>query len=75
MTYEEIRKARLQHPFRSFKLRMTNGREHVIREAEELAITPLNLVFFDSAADELVMSSPADVESLSFVEDARKASA
>ena len=75
MTYEEVRAARLQQPFRPFKLRMTDGQEHVIREAEELAITPLNLVFFDPGAGEVVMSSPDSVESLSFVEEVRKASA
>ena len=73
MTYEEIRAARLRHPFRAFKLRMKNGQEHLIREAETLAITPLNLVFFDPSAGGIVMSSADEVEALSFVDDTSKA--
>ena len=75
MNYEDIRKARLQQPFRPFKLRMKNGQEYAIGEPETLAITPLNLVFFDPSVGEVVMSSAADVESLSFVDDGRKVSA
>jgi hypothetical protein len=73
MNYEEIRKARLLHPFKPFKLRMKSGQEHVIREAEALAITPLNLVFFDPSAGGTVMSSADEVESLSFVDEVSKA--
>ena len=75
MNFEDIRAARLQHPFRPFKLRMKNGREHVIREPETLAITPLNLVFFDSIASNIVMSAADEVDSLSFVDDVSKARA
>ncbi|MBI1830828.1 MAG: hypothetical protein HYR84_05180 [Planctomycetes bacterium] len=72
MTYEEIRAARLQRPFKPIKLRLRNGREHVIREPESLAITPLNLVFFDPLSG-VVMSSADEVESLSYVDDVKKA--
>lgn len=72
MTYEEIRAVRLQRPFRGLKLRMRNGQEYVIREAEALAITPQNLVFFDADAG-IVMSTAEEVESLSFMGDSRKA--
>ena len=73
MTYEEIRAARLQDPFRAFKLRMRDGQEHVIREPESLAITPLNLVFFDRDVRGVVMSSADEVESLIFVDGAKSA--
>ena len=75
MTYEEIRAARLQHPFRPFTLRMKNGHEHLIREPETLAITPLNLVFWDSDSRTVVMSSANEVESLTYVDQTSKASA
>ena len=73
MTYEEIRAARLQRPFRPFQMRMKNGHQHVIREPETLAISPLNLVFFDPSAGGVVMSSADEVESLSFDDDTSKA--
>ena len=73
MNYEEIRKVRLEHPFRPFRLRMKSGQEHLIQEAETLAITPLNLVFFDPGAGGVVMSSADEVESLAFVDDVSKA--
>ncbi len=75
MTYEEIRAARLQKPFRPFRLRMRTGQEYVIRTEETLLITPRNLVFFSSASGPVVMSSAEDVESLSFVDDANKVGA
>ncbi len=73
MTYEAIRAARLQKPFRPFTLRMKSGQNHLIREPETLAITPLNLVFFDSNAGGVVMSSADEVESVLFADDVSKA--
>jgi hypothetical protein len=75
MNYEDIRKARLQHPFRAFKLRMKEGQEYVIAEPETLAITPLNLVFLNGNTGTVVMSSADEVESLAFVDENKKVSA
>ena len=75
MNYEDIRKARLQDPFRPFKLHMKDGLECVIGEPEILAITPLNLVFLNASQGNVVMSSADEVESLDFVDENRKVSA
>ncbi len=68
MTYEEIRAARLQSPFRPFKLRMKNGAEYLIKDPTTLAISPRNLAFVDPQTGLIEHSSPAAAESITFVE-------
>ena len=71
MNFEDIRKARLQKPFRPFKLRMKSGEEHVIPEPASLAISQRIVAFVNPNTGEIEHWSPAAVESLTFVDEAK----
>ena len=74
MTYEAIREARLQHPFKPFRLKMKDGSVHFIYDAVRLAIRP-KILFFANERGEHVYSSPEEVDSLVFVEQTSQAGA
>ena len=40
MTYEQLRELRLAHPFRPFRMNLTDGRSVPIRHASQFAIHP-----------------------------------
>jgi hypothetical protein len=75
MTYEEIRAARLQNPFRPFKLRMKNGEEYLIQDPTTLAISPRNLAFVDSKTGLIELTSPGAAESITFVDQSKSSHA
>ena len=66
MTYEEIRAARLQSPFRPFKLRMNNGEEYLIKDPTTLAISLRILAFVDPKTGLIELTSPGAAESITF---------
>ena len=69
MNYEDIRNARLQDPFRPFKLRMKNGEEHLIPDPVRLAISKRILAFVNPRTGVIQQTSPDAVDSLIFVEE------
>ena len=73
MTYEEIRAARLQSPFRPFKLRMNNGEEYFIQDPTTLAISPRILAFVDPKTGIIEDTSPGAAESITFVDQIKPA--
>jgi hypothetical protein len=68
MTYEEIRQARLQTPFRPFKLRLKNGEEHLIQEPTALVISQRILAFVSSRTGVVEETTPGAAESITFVD-------
>ena len=75
MTYEEIRSARLQKPFRPFVLRMKNGEEHLIQDPTTLAISRKILAFVNSKTGIIEPTTPEAAESITFVDQVRPAGA
>ena len=71
MTYEEIRAARLQSPFRPFILRMKNGEEHLIQDPTTLAISPRILAFMNPKTGIIEPTSPGAAESITFVDQSK----
>jgi hypothetical protein len=70
MTYEEIRAARLQKPFRPFKIRMKSGEEHLIPQPARLAISERIVAFVNPETGVIEHWSPKAIESLTFVDEA-----
>ncbi len=71
MNYEEIRTARLQEPFRPFKLRMKNGEEHLIRDPTTLAISRGILAFVNPKTGIIEQTSPGAAEAITFVDQTK----
>jgi hypothetical protein len=64
MDTDALRKVLKQEPFRSFTLRMNDGREYHVMHPEWLMVSQLNVVYVDSSTENVIHLEPMLIASV-----------